>query len=263
MKLFFNAALTLLFVLTGLAQSPYEISWKKDGMILGTNFLVGITASATNKSLTSLSNEEINALSRNDVFWFDRSATYNYSEKLSTASDVLVGMTIAAPFTLFLDDAVREDWKIISTMYLETILFSMFLPSFGKGNIERIRPYVYNADTPLSRKTSIEAKRSFFSGHTTWAFSTSIFFATVYNDYYPESQWKPYIWGGALAAASSVGILRYASGAHFPTDVLVGAVVGSAIGYTVPLFHRKNENNMDVSFQTIDEQSKLTLYFLF
>ena len=262
MNILYGALGMILFFSITFSQSPYEISWKKDGIILGTNFLIGATASSLDKSPTPLSGAEINTLSRTDVFLLDRSATHNYSEELSSASDILVGMTIAAPLTLFFDNAMRNDWKIISTMYVETVLFSTFVPSLGKRNIERIRPYVYNADAPLSRKTSVEAKRSFFSGHTTWAFSTSIFWATVYCDFYPASRWKPYVWGGALVAASSVGILRYTSGAHFPTDVLVGAAVGSAIGYIVPMLHKKNDYNIDVSFQTMKEQSNLSLYFI-
>ena len=37
--------------------------------------------------------------------------------------------------------------------------------------------------------------------------------------------------------ASSVAVERVASGHHFPTDVAVAAVAGTAIGITVPWLH--------------------------
>jgi hypothetical protein len=41
--------------------------------------------------------------------------------------------------------------------------------------------------------------------------------------------------------------LRVQAGKHFPTDVLVGAAVGSAIGYFIPYFHRQKSNNHQLS----------------
>jgi membrane-associated phospholipid phosphatase len=38
-------------------------------------------------------------------------------------------------------------------------------------------------------------------------------------------------------AATGVGALRVAAGKHFPTDIIVGAVLGSAIGWLVPTLH--------------------------
>ena len=38
-----------------------------------------------------------------------------------------------------------------------------------------------------------------------------------------------------------MALLRIYSGRHFPSDVAVGALVGSAIGVTVPLLHRRQD----------------------
>jgi membrane-associated phospholipid phosphatase len=43
---------------------------------------------------------------------------------------------------------------------------------------------------------------------------------------------------GSLFLASVVGYLRYEAGEHFPTDIVAGAVAGSAIGYAIPWMHR-------------------------
>ena len=46
------------------------------------------------------------------------------------------------------------------------------------------------------------------------------------------------IWGAAVTYPAVVGIIRVQEGRHFPSDVIVGYVVGAAIGYVVPVLHR-------------------------
>lgn len=49
------------------------------------------------------------------------------------------------------------------------------------------------------------------------------------------------VWGAGLATASSVAILRVAAGKHYPSDVVMGAAMGSFIGWLVPMLHRERE----------------------
>ncbi len=48
---------------------------------------------------------------------------------------------------------------------------------------------------------------------------------------YPSAPW---VWGGGAALAAGAGWLRMAGDAHWLTDVLVGAAVGTAVGVAVP-----------------------------
>ena len=43
--------------------------------------------------------------------------------------------------------------------------------------------------------------------------------------------------GAMFAAATATGILRVVAHRHFPTDVVAGAALGFAIGWTVPALH--------------------------
>ena len=43
--------------------------------------------------------------------------------------------------------------------------------------------------------------------------------------------------GSTLAGAALVGTGRVVSGNHFPSDVLVGAIVGTSAGVLVPALH--------------------------
>lgn len=251
-----------IFISISTAQSPYKLSWEKDGIILGSGAIVASGGYFLEQKINPLSLQEISTLSRNDVNAFDRGATYNWSKNISSVSDVCVIMTAVSPVTLFLDKSVRKDFQTVSAMYFETILFAAFLPSIAKGSAERIRPFVYNENAPLQDKLDVEAKKSFFSGHTTVAFASAVFLSTVYEGYFSNSKYKNYVWAGSLLSASLTGYLRYASGAHFPTDILVGAVVGSAVGYLIPYLHKTNKGTSDL-YPSINNANGLTLHYVF
>jgi membrane-associated phospholipid phosphatase len=78
---------------------------------------------------------------------------------------------------------------------------------------------------------------SFFSGHTSLAFAVVVSTAEVATlRRYPAAPW---LWAIGLPLAAGVGYLRMAAGAHWLTDVLAGAAVGSAVGFGVPyVLHR-------------------------
>jgi membrane-associated phospholipid phosphatase len=240
------------------AQSPYKLNWKKESVLFGTGLVSAIIASDIDEKVKPLTEFEINQLKKNNVNSFDRSATNNYSKSISNLSDIVVLSCAASPILFLSGKQPRHDFGIISVMYLETMLYSVFLPSYGKGGALRIRPYAYNSATPLDEKLNAETRRSFFSGHTTVAFSSAVFLASVYSNYYPHSKLKPFVWSASLIAASGVGFLRYKAGAHFPTDILVGAAVGAAVGYFVPLLHKTRKNN-DVTFIPIIQKNKTGL----
>ncbi len=230
-------------------KSPYQTNWTNDGVILGTNVVVAFTASVVDNNVPLLTIAEINSLSKKDINPIDRLTAGFYSKDQSTVSDILVGTSIISPIFLLFDDNIRHDAVTIGAMYVETALFATFTPSYGKGGVRRIRPFVYGTKAPLSERQNTDARRSFFSGHATWAFATSLFFANVYSDYYPNSKYKNFIWYGSIGLASTVSILRVSSGAHFISDVIVGAAVGSTIGYIIPYLHRNQSENFSLSPQ--------------
>jgi membrane-associated phospholipid phosphatase len=229
------------------AQSPYEMNWKKDGALIVVGIPLAALGIAMDRSVAPLTNEELNNLNRDDIFLPDRFVTYNYSPNASDISDILLYTCMLSPTLLLASKPIRTDSPVIAGMYLQTMILGVALPAFGKGGIQRIRPYAYNPNVPMEIKLTSEAKKSFFSGHTTMSFASVVFLSSVYSSYYPDSNAKPYIWSGSLLLASTVGYLRMAAGSHFLTDVLVGAVVGSAIGYLIPKIHETDHQNPEQS----------------
>ncbi len=267
-KMTINTSKYILFIVffstTLFAQSPYETSWKKESWVMGGSLGISFLAASLDDSLHALTSTEIAALNNNEINIFDRWATNFASENISKSSDILIAGCIAAPLGVMLADSkMRNDWGSITTMYVETALLATFIPSFGKGTVKRVRPFMYNPDASPTLRGDVEGNRSFFSGHTTWAFASMTFLATVYSDYYPNSKYKSAVWISTMSAASAVGLLRIFSGAHFPSDVLVGAVVGSAIGIGIPYLHKVENTNVSILPNADANQASISFQILF
>jgi membrane-associated phospholipid phosphatase len=237
----FVLSLLLLPSLAHAGGSPYTLRWSVDGPLAGGGLGSGLAAIALRSSAVPLTQEEVAALSADNVNAFDRAATEKHSAGAAMASDVLVVALIASPLLLLGDGDIRADAGTVGVMYAEVMGLALAVPQVVKEVTGRVRPYVYNPDAPMEEKLVVEAKRSFFSQHATFAFSSAVFLSTVYADFNPDSRWTPYVWGGSLVLAGVTSWLRVEAGQHFPTDVLAGAVVGAAIGWLVPALHRTGD----------------------
>lgn len=226
---------------------PYSLNWSTDGWISGLSAIAGIAAYSIESNLPTLSLAEIQALNKNAINPIDRSTAGVYNKFHSTLSDVFVGAAIISPLGLMIDKDLRQDCITIGMMYVETAMLSAIFPSLGKGTAKRIRPFVYGTTASLDKRMEADAQTSFFSRHSTFAFSMAVFVSEVYGDYFPTSKYTSYIWIGSLGIASTVATLRVTSGAHFPTDVIVGAAIGSGIGYLIPYIHRKKSDEMSLT----------------
>ena len=87
--------------------------------------------------------------------------------------------------------------------------------------VHRSRPFIRLAQARIVGYQAIG--RSFPSGHTSQAF----FMATLMAQHFHSSVWVVFL---LYAAALMVGITRMYIGAHYPRDVLAGAILGSAWG---------------------------------
>ncbi|HRD51389.1 MAG TPA: phosphatase PAP2 family protein [Flavobacteriales bacterium] len=124
----------------------------------------------------------------------------------------------------------------------ESFLLTAGITSVAKELVRRPRPYRFNPDVPASLHHPREDYVSFWSGHT--ANTAAVTFTTAAlvqrSDASPEV--KAALWSAAIATPVCMGYLRMRAGKHFLTDVLTGAIVGTAVGLTVPYFHRLAES---------------------
>lgn len=232
----------LLLYGTASAQSPYKLDWKKEIGIYSVGGASLIYGSSTNSNIKPLSIAQIQLLNPNDIHPFDRATIQNNSSWAGTVSDYGVYSLMLSPLAFMSSETMRKDWQTLGILYSEVILLSTSLPNWTKNSVQRLRPFVYNPEVELDKKMERDAQRSFFSSHTCVAFSAATFFSSVYSSYYPHSKLKPFVWTSSLLAASTVGYMRYQSGNHYPSDILIGAAVGTGVGLLIPYFHRVHKN---------------------
>lgn len=235
---------------------PYELG-RKDLLITSLSYGLKLGADKyINYRSYALTVDEISSLKRSDINGIDRAATYNWSPNMDKLSDVFYkAFPIIAP-AMALPSALKLKWKdsfTILTMYAEVFFITDALTHFAKGASTRIRPYAYNSDLTAEQRYSIQnpdspgGTRSFFSGHTSTVFSSAVFISKVFQDIYGTSVWSRLIWGTTISAASLTAYARVKAGRHFFSDVFVGAVVGSAVGYLIPQTHKIKNKDFDLA----------------
>lgn len=131
--------------------------------------------------------------------------------------------------------AGADVWILANTFVLTTGITDGIKRAVG-----RQRPafhYGVQGDTEASNHP-VEANLSFFSGDTSWAFSIAACGTTL--AYLHGYETAPWILGGGAVFATAAGVLRISADMHWATDVMTGALVGTAIGVSVPLaLHRR------------------------
>jgi membrane-associated phospholipid phosphatase len=172
---------------------------------------------------------------------FDLSAIHQHNPTYQSASDILEYTAVALPFLAFVDKRVSGHAKQIVGMYLETLAIDFAVYNMTTGIVNRRRPLTYNTDTsqvPLKAREGATVKESFFSGHTSNAATATFFGARVFTDLRPHSALVPFVWIAAAGVPAFTAFSRYKAGKHFPSDVVVGYIVGASIGYFVPQIHK-------------------------
>ena len=131
-------------------------------------------------------------------------------------------VSIATPVILNSIGLIKKDSTIRNKgIYIgETFLVSAFISTMLKYSVNRDRPFV---TYPFIEKASSGGSPSFPSGHTSTAFST----ATTLSMSFP----KWYVIAPSFIWASAVGYSRMDLGVHYPSDVLVGAIIGSGSAF--------------------------------
>lgn len=167
-----------------------------------------------------------------EVNSFDQLFALPYNKSLDTAGSITAAVSFLSSAAL-LAAPVEDYWKI-GLSYGETMLLAYGAKELTKHLVNRPRPYMYFEGASQQEIESGDWDDSFVSGHTTLSFAAATFTSFVFCQYFPNSPWKIPIIATSFTLAAVTAGLRIASGNHFITDVLAGAVLGSAIGFLVP-----------------------------
>ena len=104
-------------------------------------------------------------------------------------------------------------------MIAEAVALNGALTQIVKFTAGRERPFVHALPADQKPLTGHPADNnvSFYSSHTSFAFSLAVSTATVAS--MRRYRWAPVLWGVGLVSAAAVGYLRIAADQHYFTDV--------------------------------------------
>jgi len=212
-------------------ESPEESGQYTTGDWLGTGALLGAAAALGRWpdpsqcrwcDRNAAGQDTLNALDQST-----RNAWIWSSENRGKANVISLGTEFAPLVFLIPQGDHRFDETAIPV--LRAFAVSALVSDAIKLATARERPDVHFGTADPS---TIGANKSFVSGHTSGVFSLVFALARVYADRNdPHTRW---VWMAGLPLAAYTGYLRIAADKHYATDVLTGAAIGGAIGWTTP-----------------------------
>ena len=126
------------------------------------------------------------------------------------------------------DELLRNTCEVLTAQAVNAgITFAL------KYSIKRERPFITYSDI---EKKSDTGGPAFPSGHTSSAFAVATSLSLTYPKWYVIV--PSYTWAG------TVGYSRMHLGVHYPSDVLVGALVGAGSAWVSHLVNKKLENSV-------------------
>jgi membrane-associated phospholipid phosphatase len=136
-------------------------------------------------------------------------------------------------------------------LYAESAAITGALTNLAKIAVRRPRPRAYQEQQKLIDEAKAAGKEpeditdtdqalSFVSGHASTVATISATAAYLSWARAPRGSWKPWVTTAVgFVATAWVSVERVLAGAHFPSDVLAGAMIGYGVGILVPHIHRE------------------------
>jgi membrane-associated phospholipid phosphatase len=153
-------------------------------------------------------------------------------------SDATLFASVAYPYGVALGAGGEgRDLLVVSGSLLATAA----LTDAAKRFFSRPRPYAHFCE-PWRREDleRPDARRSFFSGHTSKAFAGAVAAGSLaHYRGLPNEGW---VWAAGLTMATTTGVLRIVADKHYATDVAAGAATGALMGWLLPRLHRPEGN---------------------
>jgi len=234
-------------------ETPYSLRYKKD-IPISLGIAGAVFLSLKIRENKPNPNFSIGSLTQNDIDkinFFDRgsAAVWNIKAKRKGAYFKYTA-TIGLPISLMAFPGNFKSRVSLAFLFFQGRYLSGSIVEIAKGLTHRFRPFAYLSNEQINSLegkakekfdediTSSSINASFFSGDATGTAYGFIFFAKAFNDYFPDSKLKNTVWAISFASIAMQGYFRVKSGKHFPTDVIVGSIVGGGIGYLIPYLHK-------------------------
>lgn len=233
------------------SSSPtYQVNRWATGVVCGVGLFTNYLGIPKLLNKYELSLAEIRALDKRTLNRIDTWALKQDPSKrgaFEKYSDYTLWSSIALPLFLLADEQIRLNWLDMLMMFLETmsITTNIYEWSFLGPNFQnRVRPVAYYDQLSYDERKTGHNRNSFYSGHVASAAASTFFMAKVYSDSHPGIGDNKYlVYGAALIPPLVLGYFRVKALKHFPSDVIVGLVVGALCGILIPEFYRVKDKN--------------------
>lgn len=170
------------------------------------------------------------------------------------------------PYSGNVDDYLR--FAPLAAVYGLNVLGIKGKNNFGNVTAISLKAVLLNDMITYTLKKTVNEERpgggehSFPSGHTSLAFTLA---QIMHHEFGDKSIWFSV---GAYSCAATVGVMRLAKGAHWASDVLVGAGIGILSTELIYLTHQykwdwKHVKNFDIFPWSAGPQKGLTLVYIF
>ncbi|MEZ4293344.1 MAG: phosphatase PAP2 family protein [Polyangiaceae bacterium] len=229
-------------------RGPMEVRWAVDVPVTIGSFAIGAVPYLFAKELGGAHCGL--ACDKGSVNGLDRSVIGNRSEEAADVSDGLLLASVLYPLVFDLVDVTATTERTCDDyagfgrdafVLGEVLSINLALNTVVKLAVGRPRPYVYDPEVPEEERLSADGGLSFYSGHSSTAFSMATAYSYLFMLRHPKSPMVAPVWALAEGAAAVTAGLRVVAGQHFWTDVITGGVVGVGIGALVPFLHRRLE----------------------
>jgi len=164
----------------------------------------------------------------------DRWAVRTVSTTADVGSDVALAAVVGWTALAGLGGLSATQWQGNLITFANTASWTAATTEWLKVLVRRKRPVLYTSDATAAA-TVRDNQLSMPGGHAALAFAAATSYLVLSGREHLAHRKRNALL--LYAGAVGVGALRVAAGQHFPTDVIAGAALGSAIGWLVPTIH--------------------------
>jgi len=155
------------------------------------------------------------------ALWFDAAVIF-----FASKFQYVIVLTLSL-LVYFSSLSMRRKLRLMWTAFLSFVVARLMIVEAMRIFYHRPRPFV---ELPVNQLLSPDW---FYSG-TEWSFPSghaTFFFALATAVFLYDKKWGLWLY----AAASIISISRVVAGVHYPSDIIAGALIGSAVAYV--MFH--------------------------
>src|SRR6267142_734602 len=185
----------------------------------------------------------------------------------SNAAYVLtaVPFMVDAMFVTWLGHGQMDAAVQLALIDIETLAITTLMTTALQRAVGRARPFLRecasnpNSDSDCAGSAN-NRNSSFISGHASLAFSAATTLCVQHSRLSLYGSADPVVCPAALTIAAGSSLLRVVADRHWISDVIAGAVLGSAVGYVVSAVHLR-ENGSAPAGLTMGERGNSLVYW--